>query len=54
MNHGGLKGWQGDCRSAEGGEGGGEVVMMPDAEEDASIYRPEPDRKHLGLTAASI
>ena len=35
------------------GSGGG-VVMMPDAEECASIYRPETDREHLGLTAASI
>jgi len=38
----------------KGGEDGGGVVMMPDAEEGASIYKPETDRGHLELTTASM
>ena len=57
MDHGGLKGWdcssRKDFKSAEGREGGGGVAVMPGAE-DASIYRPEPNRKHFGLTAAEL
>ena len=41
-----------NSKSAEGGEGGGGVVMILDAGEGASIYRPEADREHLGLAAS--